>query len=150
MSFHRWDPLRDIVNLRETMNSLIEDNVVRPRVDGVELRDLPLDVQETPDAYLIHAALPGVEPDEVEISVLGETLRLRGEFKDRGPVDDGRWILRERRFGRFDRSLTFPAPVDSNAAQAEFHAGVLTIHLPKAESERPTTIRVKVGAGSQS
>ncbi|MFM9105670.1 MAG: Hsp20/alpha crystallin family protein [Chloroflexota bacterium] len=91
--------------------------------------------------------MPGVSPADVEITVIGDRLRIRGELRDdaeqRDP--DSRWILRERRFGAFERSVSLPAAVKPESASAEFRDGVLTITLPKADEARPRSIPVKGG-----
>lgn len=143
MSTNRWDPWRDIVSLREAMNSLLEESFVRPRPGFAPASGgVALDVKETDDQFLVIVPLPGVRPEDVEISVLGDSLRLSGEFKDRFN-DDGRWLVRERRLGRFERSINLPAPVSADRAGAEFDGGLLVIRLPKAEEARPKTIPVK-------
>lgn len=146
MSTSRWDPWRDIVTLREAMNNLLEESFVRPRASLVAFSgSVPLDVQETETEYTVYVPLAGVQPEDVEISVLGDNLRISGEFKDRAE-EGARWILRERRFGHFERSMTFPAAVKSDEATADFEGGVLIVHLPKAEASRPKTITVKASA----
>ncbi len=146
MSTNRWDPRRDIVTLREAMNTLLEDSFVRPRAGLLAFTGaIPVDVKETPDEFVVSIPLPGIEPGDVEISVLGDSLRVAGEFKDREP-EDSRWLLRERRFGQFERSIALPTAVSADQATADFDAGILTIHLPKAEQARPKTIPVRAQA----
>ncbi|MDI3339256.1 MAG: Hsp20/alpha crystallin family protein [Sphaerobacter sp.] len=144
MASHQWDPLRELITLRDTMHALLEDGCGRPRVsvgpDGV-----PVDVKETDDAFVVQVALPGVEPVDVDISVLGSTLRISGEFKDREPAGT-RWLVRERRFGPFVRTINLPTAVSPERAAAEFHNGILTIHLPKVAAARPKTIPVRAGS----
>lgn len=158
MSVNRWDPWRDIVSLREAMNSLLEESFVRPRTGYLPLSGasgVPMDLQETEDAFVATLSLPGVDPEAVEISVLGDQLRVSGEIKDdRGEssangandASETRWLLRERRFGRFERTVTLPAAPAADQASADFDKGVLTIRLPKAESARLKTIPVRVNA----
>lgn len=156
----RWDPWSDIVSLREAMNSLLEDSFVRarggaPRMGG----SLAVDVKEKDDAYEIRASVPGVKPEDVDVSVLGETVRIRGHFESERRNDqnqeqetDGsggqgaqkgeRWLIRERRSGAFERVVTLPSAVKSDDATAEFQDGVLTITLPKAEEAKPRSIPV--------
>jgi HSP20 family protein len=160
----RWDPWSDIVSLREAMNSLLEDSFVRarggaPRVGG----SLAVDVKEKDDAYEIRASVPGVKPEDVDVSVLGDTVRIRGRFEserrndqdqEQGTDSSGseggqgggqrgeRWLIRERRSGSFERVVTLPSAVKSDDATAEFQDGVLTITLPKAEEAKPRSIPV--------
>lgn len=153
MSITRWDPFGDIVSLREAMNNLLEESFVRPRpgqggVSGPA--GLALDVRETPDAFVITASVPGVAAEQVDITVLGDTLRIRGERREERETggQGERWLLRERRFGAFERTVALPTTVKADAAQADFKDGVLTITLPKAEEAKPRSIPVR-GAASQ-
>ncbi|HET9017697.1 MAG TPA: Hsp20/alpha crystallin family protein [Thermomicrobiaceae bacterium] len=143
MSTNRWDPWRDIVTLREAMNTLLEDSFVRPRAGLMAVTGtIPVDVKETEEEFVVYIPLPGIRPGDVEISILGDSLRVSGEFKDREP-EDARWLVRERRFGQFERSFTLPTAVSADQATADFDAGILIIHLPKAEQARPKTIHVR-------
>jgi HSP20 family protein len=165
MSSTRWDPWSEFVSLREAMNNLLEESFVsRPRPGeeeptGGERRaaaaqtaasGLAVDIRESAEGYEVTASVPGVSPDQVEITVLGDRLRIRGERRDdaqeRDP--DGRWVLRERRFGAFERSVTLPSAVKADAATADFKEGVLTITLPKADEARPRAIPVRPGVAN--
>jgi HSP20 family protein len=152
MSISRWDPWGELVSLREAMNNLFEESFVRPRPGGVASAavGLALDVRETPDAFTISASVPGVPAEDVEITVLGDTVRIRGERKEEREEQGqgGRWLLRERRLGAFERSVSLPATVKADAASAEFKDGVLTITLPKAEEAKPRAIPVRAGGAS--
>ncbi len=131
------------------MNNLFDEGMLVPRGSMSNVGSIPLDVRETRDRYIISAPLPGVSPSDVDISVLGSSVRISGEIKDRDgqqeqeSSEDCRWLLRERRFGRFERSITLPTSVNSQHASAEFDAGVLTIELPKVEEARPKSIQIK-------
>ncbi len=151
MSISRWDPLSDIVSLREAMNNLLEESFVRPRQGQGQPgtpAGLALDVQETPEAFVVTASVPGVPAEDVDITVLGDTLRIRGERREESAQEGqgGRWLLRERRYGAFERTVALPTTVKADAAAAEFKDGVLTITLPKAEEAKPRSIPVR-GAG---
>jgi HSP20 family protein len=153
MSITRWDPFGDIVSLREAMNNLLEESFVRPRPGASQPgapAGLALDVRETPEAFVISASVPGVPAENVEITVLGDTLRIRGERHEER-TEDGqgqRWLLRERRFGAFERTVALPTTVKADAADADFKDGVLTITLPKAEEAKPRSIPVRGATGS--
>ena len=147
MSITRWDPWGDIVSLREAMNNLLEESFVRPHpgVSGPGMASsLALDVRETPDTFVVTASVPGVPPSDIDITVLGDTLRIRGHRKEAtGETGEGsRWLLRERRFGAFERTVSLPSTVDIETAAADFKDGVLTITLPKAVVARPRSIPV--------
>ena len=150
MSIQRWDPFRDIVSLREAMNSLMEESFVRPRAGMAALTGgMAIDLSESPDAFTVRTTLPGAKAEDVDISVLGDTLRIVAEVKADEERDGEKWLVRERRFGRFERSLTLPGNVKPDDAQADFTDGVLTITLPKAEATRPRQIQVRSSANQQ-
>jgi HSP20 family protein len=149
MAIQQWEPLREMVSLREAMNSLLQDSFVRPTgvLGDANVAMLPLDIAETEDEFIIRASLPGVRPEDVQITVHGDTLTIRGEIKDEEDRNEGRYHLRERRFGLFQRTVTLSTPISADKAQAAFENGVLTLILPKAEESKPKQIRV--GATSQ-
>ena len=147
MSIERWDPFHEAMSLRDAMNSLFQDSFVRPGGMALQsgLTALPLDVSETENEFLVKASMPGIKPDDVQITVHGDTLTIRGESKVEEEKKGEHWHIRERRSGVFQRSLS--APVDSDKAQAEFEHGVLTLTLPKSEAAKPR--QIKVGGAAQ-
>lgn len=147
MSISRWDPWGDIVSLREAMNQLFEESFARPRGGGAASgMSLAVDVQETADSYVIQTSVPGVKQEDVTISLLGSTLTIRGERKEQRTEErEGRWLIRERQTGAFQRSVTLPGSVDGDGATADFADGVLTITLPKAERDKVRQIAVRGG-----
>jgi HSP20 family protein len=144
MSSQRWDPMREIVTLRDAMNSMLEDSFVRPRAGMTAMTSgMAMDLKETDDTFILEIVLPGVKPENVDISVLNDTLRVKAESTDEGEREGENWLLRERRHGRFERSITLPAPVKADDASAGFENGILRIVLPKSEGQRPKTIQVR-------
>ena len=149
MAIERWDPFRDVVSLREAMNSLLQDSFVRPATGlaGGGGGPFPLDVAENENEFVLHAQLPGVKPEEVQITVHGDTVLIRGETKAQEEKKGQTWHVRERRFGAFQRAISLNAPIDADKANAEFENGVLKLTLPKAETARPKQIKVGAAAG---
>lgn len=148
MNTVRWDPLGDLVTLRAAMNNLLEDNFTRPRGAGeLAASGLAVDVRELPDRYVIAASVPGVDPGDVEISILGEALEIRGQRREMTDFegDGGTWLVRERRFGTFARTVALPGLIRAEGAEADFQHGVLTVVLPKAERATIRTIPVRRG-----
>src|SRR6476619_5707119 len=101
MSITRWDPFRDMVTLREAMANLLEDSFVAPRgTQAGAVSNLAVNVKETAEAFELTAALPGVKPEDVDISILGDTLRIQAETKEAheqtpgNGAANGRWIVR--------------------------------------------------------
>jgi HSP20 family protein len=102
--------------------------------------DPALDVSEADGAWTVRAELPGVAPEEVEVSVTGNVLTIRGEKKQ----ESGGAGRSDRRYGKFVRTLEFPTDLDGGKVEARSKHGVLTVTLPKAEASRPRTVSVKV------
>ena len=148
MAIERWDPFREAVSLRDAMNSLFQESFVRPAglANGEGLASLPLDVAETEEQFVVKASLPGVAPDDVQVTVRGDTLTIRGDVRSEDEKQGERWHLRERRYGAFQRTVVLGEPVDPAKAQSHYEHGVMTLTLPKAEAARPH--QIKVGAGS--
>jgi HSP20 family protein len=148
MAIQRWEPLREMVSLRDAMNSLLQDSFVRPiglLGDGNGAM-LPLDITENENEFIVRASLPGVKPEDVQITVHGDTLTIRGEIKSEEERKDEHYHLRERRYGQFQRIVTLSTPVMADKAQAQFENGVLTLRLPKAEDAKPKQIKVAPAA----
>lgn len=145
MAIVQWDPFREMISLRDAMNSLLQESFVRPggmAGDGGGPAPLPLDVAENENEFVVKASLPGMRPEDVNITVQGDTLLIRAESKAEQEKQADQWHLRERRIGAVQRAVSLTAPIDSNRAQASYEDGVLTLTLPKAEQARPRQIRI--------
>jgi HSP20 family protein len=147
-NINRWDPTREFVTLREAMNRLFEDSFVGQQYSSQQQRDgngaelrLPIEAYATDHEIVVRAAVPGLKPEEVEITMEGDTLTLRGEFPR--PIDNVHYLIAERGWGRFSRTLQLNVPVDADKAEALFENGLLTLTLPKAEAVRPRVIPIK-------
>jgi HSP20 family protein len=108
---------------------------------------LPVDVLEDQDGYVLHASLPGLKPEDVQINLQGDTLSIRGQAPQTTEEKGKTYLVRERQQLSYARSITLPGPVDADRASAQFEHGVLTLTLPKAEATRPKTI--KIGSAAQ-
>lgn len=138
----RWEPVREMMSLREAMDRLFDDAFTRP----LSIRDgwstPAIDMYQTDDEIVVKAMLPGMKADDVQINVTGDMLTLKGEMKHEEEKKDKAWHIREHRYGRFERSIPLPLTVTADQANAEFENGILTITLPKAEEVKPKTISV--------
>ena len=145
MSVTRWEPFRDFVTLRQAMDRLFEDAMVNTSHtwDGARGGHLPLDIYTTKDSIVIRASVPGVAPDDVEITVEGSTVNIRGESKPEKAEDGATWLVQEHRYGAFARTIDLAMPVQADKADAKFENGILTLTIPKAEEIRPRIIKVK-------
>ena len=144
----RWDPFRDVVSLRDAMDRRFEESFVRPSGELPTLagreQTLALDVYETDDSLVVEASLPGLNPDEVDISIVGNSLTIKGEHEEQQEKkEEGKYYCRERRYGAFQRSVGLPVEVNADKAEATFEYGVLKLTLPKAEAVKPRKITVK-------
>lgn len=143
MAIERWDPFREVVSLRDAVGSLLADSFVRPSLwtDGTMV-PIMADVVENENEFVVRASMPGVKPEDVQTTVHGDTLSIRGETKAEEEKKGETYHLRERRYGSFQRSFTFPTPINADKADAQFENGVLTLRLPKAESAKPKQIPI--------
>jgi HSP20 family protein len=149
MSLMRFDPERELLSLRDAMNRLMEESFVLPSMLG-EARGagrfwgLAVDMFETNDQLVVKASVPGVKPEDLDITVQGDTLTIKGEMKEEHEEkQQGRYHFRERRQGAFSRAVTLPFPIQSDKVEASFENGVLTLTLPKAEEIKPRSIKVQ-------
>jgi HSP20 family protein len=142
----RWEPWSDLMSLREAMDRLFEESVVRPRAGWLAplgAASLAVDMYETDDKVVVKTAVPGVKPEDIDVSITGDVLTIKGETKTEEKVEKADYIRQERRYGAFSRSLSLPSMVVADKASAEFENGVLILTLPKAEEVKPKTIKVK-------
>ncbi len=144
MSISRWEPFGEMMTLRDAMDRLFEDSFVRgvrPSGAGERAYSLPVDAYGTENELVLMVSIPGVDPDDVQITIEGDTLTIRGEIKP--PLENVSYLLQERRFGPFYRQLQINVPVQADKAEATFDKGVLTLTIPKAEEVKPRQIKVK-------
>ncbi|MBL8100517.1 MAG: Hsp20/alpha crystallin family protein [Anaerolineales bacterium] len=140
----RWEPVREMMTLREAMDRLFDDAFTRPLSLNNGNWSIPaVDMYQTDNEVVIKAALPGIKADEVQINVTGEILTLKGETKHEEEKTEKAYHLREQRWGAFERSIVLPTEVVADKAKADFENGVLTITLPKAEEVKPKSISIK-------
>jgi len=141
----RRDPmLREMAAWRNAMNRLFEDTAELGFWDRSEAWALALDVAETEDSFLVKASIPGINPEDLEITLTDNVLTIKGEIEESTELEEAQWHMRERRFGSFQRSITLPTPVDANAIEATYEDGVLSLNVPKVEEVKPKRIEVKV------
>ncbi len=141
----RWEPFREMRRVREMLDEMMERAFVgSPMVAGVEGGIVPLDVIQTEGEVIVKATTPGVKPEDIEISITGDVLNIRGDVAEERDEEGHRYHMRERRYGSFSRTISLPAKIDADKAKAEFENGVLTLTLPKIEEIKPKAIEVKV------
>jgi HSP20 family protein len=133
-----------MLTLRNDFDRLFENVMQMPEFNERGLDGgLALDVAENENAFTIRASVPGINPDDIDITLSDNVLTIKGEFKQEKDVEEEKYHLRERRYGSFGRSVTLPVPVQSDAVEANYDSGVLTLNIPKAEESKPRRISVK-------
>lgn len=144
-----FDPFREALSLRKAIDQLFEQSFVRTgwplvgRQNPVAL----LDAYETEQGYRVRMLVPGVKPEELDVSIQQNTLTLKGQLPAFvGPDEQVHWLAQEITPGHFERSLTFPKPIDADHVECTYEHGVLTLWLPVREENRPKHISVRSGS----
>jgi HSP20 family protein len=154
----RTTPFGEFLSLRNAMDRLMDDAFFRPVNGTDDRRGMPLDVYTTDDTLVVEAALPGVKPENMDISVLGDTLTLTATTDEQRTTDEAGYHVQEVRRGRFSRTVTLPSGLKTAAASATFENGLLRLSFPKAEQAKPRQIPISgvtegaatpVGAGNE-
>jgi HSP20 family protein len=142
----RPSPFSELMTLRQAMDRLFDDTVFRPYAaytGNGDLARLPLDVRTTADALLVEASLPGIKPEDVDITVENGTLTIRAEDRSEQREEHGGWVVREISRGSVMRTVTLPTGLEADQAEATFEHGVLKLRIPKAEQGKPRQIRIQ-------
>ena len=143
----RPPPFGELVSLRQAMDRLFEDSFVRPTWNGRawafgEGAGLALDVSRDANALHVEAALPGVKPEDVDITVENGTVTISGKTAEERRAEEGSYVLQEIRRGSFSRSVSLPTGLEPDKATATFENGILRLEIPKAEQVKPRQIKI--------
>jgi HSP20 family protein len=141
----RWDPFQEMLNLRRTVDRLFDNASPDHEWAQPALWGLAVDMVENKDDFIIKASIPGINPEDLDISYSDDTLTIKGAVKSDNEVKENQYHLRERRYGSFARSITLPTKIKGDAIEALYQNGVVTLRLPKAEEVKPKRISIKVG-----
>ncbi len=151
MALIRWSPglysnTRDLVGIHDDVNRWFDGFFNRwpQRGDFTTLLSAPVDIEETPEEFVLHVDLPGVSQKDVKVSLRGDTLTIRGERKLESNPKNGNMHRSERAYGQFERSFVLGTPVQNDKVKATYHDGVLEVRVPKAEEARVREIEVQV------
>lgn len=128
--------------LRDAIDHLFESSFIAPQSFTGQMGVPTATVRATDDDVLVEMAVPGAKPDDISISVSGETVHVSGEVKREQHEEKGQTYIDEMYHGQFQRSFTLPFPVDSAQANATFENGILKLTLPKSEAVKPRRIQV--------
>jgi len=146
MALTKWDPFEELREIQNAINRVFDDTLLRKprrrRSGELTLWEPPIDIIETKDGYKITAELPGIDKNDVDISVSGNTLTIKAEKKQEKVEEGENYYLSERAYGLFQRQITIPEGVETDKIKASFKNGVLEITLPKGEEAKPKKIKI--------
>ena len=151
MAMTQWSPFSEFVSLRDAMDRLFSESMVRSNgTDGRNGATPPYDLYETEDGLTFRFAMPGVRPEDVEITFNQGTLSVKGAYPQAGEEQKS-WTWHSRGLhwgGEFQCAFRLPSAIDADRAEAHFEHGVLTLSLPKAEAAKPKRIAIASPAHS--
>jgi HSP20 family protein len=144
-SIVRWEPFREMMPLRDAMERMFEEGLLRAPVPFGPWGDgtLSVDVYETDENVIVKTAVPGVKVEDIDVSVTGDTLTIKAETKEEEEIKRENYLRRERRFGSVCRSVTLPGGLEMDKGEADYSDGVLTLTFPKMEEVKPKSIKVQ-------
>lgn len=146
MTIIRWDPFRDFVAMHNDVGRLFDRTFGSDNGRTERVWAPAVDVYETRDEVVVKTELPGVKPEEVNVTLHEGTLHIKGERKFREEVKEENFYRLERRYGTFERTIPLPADIQEDKVAAAYKDGVLEITLPKAEAAKPKQIDIKIEA----
>lgn len=140
----RWEPLGSIAEIQGEMNRLFDTFFGRPTGTGLAQRlwAPAMDMYETSDHLVVAFELPGVKEKEVHVSISDDVLTVRGERAQQQEIKEENCYRLERWYGKFERTVPLPLPVQTDKVKATYRDGVLEIKLPKAEAVKPKEIKI--------
>jgi HSP20 family protein len=148
VAVERWDPFRNMSDIQGEVNRLFDGFLGRPAVSGagsaVRTWAPVLDMHETENEVVLNFELPGVSEKDVALSITGDLLTLKGERTVNREFKDDNAYHAERVYGKFERSVQLPMPVQSEKVKATYRDGVLEVKLPKAEEVKPKAIKIDI------
>ncbi len=143
MALRRWRPPSDLLALRRNLEDAFEDVFQLPTGWESFQNSRALDLYETDDAVKVEVEVPGMKPSEVDVTLTGNTLTIKGEREKKDEVKEENFHRREINYGAFSRSVVLPAGADTDKAEAKFQDGVLTITFPRLAEAKAKKIKVK-------
>ncbi|HNT34232.1 MAG TPA: Hsp20/alpha crystallin family protein [bacterium] len=138
-----WFPFPGLFSLREEMDRFFRDAVGEAATEGAVGFIPPLDLAESEDSFTVQLDLPGVKQEDIEVSILGRTLTVKGEKTKESEIKEQNYHRTERFVGSFRRAITLPSGVDAEKVKATYKAGVLELEIPKKEEAKPKQITVQ-------
>ena len=148
LRFQRLEPFRELADLQSEMSRALDTFLgqrVRPAATAERTWTPPIDIYETKDDLVLSVELPGVKEKDVQLSVVGEALSLRGQRVPTSDVREENYFRIERWSGSFERHIQLPIPVQTEKVRASYRDGVLEVRLPKVEEVKPREIKIELG-----
>ena len=149
----RWDPFEEVGTLRRAVDQLFDDAMLTGRRGQTSGNGLPaaawepaVEMFETSDEVVVRAEMPNVDPSNVDVSVTGDTITIKGSVRQEQEKKDRNYYRRELRYGSYVRRLELPTEVKGGDAKATYKDGVLEVKIPKAERVKPTSVKVQVNS----
>ncbi len=140
----RWNPVREMAAMQSAMDRMFDEfGRGLPSLEGNGTNWLALDVNENENAYVVETDIPGVNPDDINITLQDNVLTISAETQRSETTENERRVITERSYGKFSRSVTLPNTIDAEAVEADYNNGVLRLTLPKSEAAKPRQISVK-------
>jgi HSP20 family protein len=147
MTLIRWQTLPEFETVRRQMERFVDE--LTPNYEALAKRvDIDwtpaIELETQPDAFILRAQLPGIDPQAVDVQVSRTGVSLAGERKLVSPAEDKGYVRSEFRYGKFYRVITLPAAVQNEQVQADYTDGILTLTLPREQTVRPTVVKVNL------
>jgi len=144
MTLVRWSPWRGAMSVQDEMSRLFNGLVTSPSGSSAAKDWVPsVDISESDDGFIVTADVPGMNADDIKISVANNVLTLRGDKKNIREGDGENFHRVERTFGSFERTFSLPTGVESGNVKAKYRNGVLEVRIPKSVEAKPQEIKVE-------
>jgi HSP20 family protein len=148
MVLRRWEPFRELRQMQENMDRLWRNFNPGGEEGSGENWAIPLDVVQEGENIVVKASVPGVNPEEIDVSIENDVLTIKGQTNEERERQEGNFLMRERHTGCFYRALRLPDSVDFDKAQPHYENGVLSITFPRMESKKARRLQI-TGQGSE-
>jgi HSP20 family protein len=150
MVLRGWEPFRELRQMQENVDRMWRSfGHGEGEAGNVENWAIPLDVVQQGGNIIVKASVPGVNPEDIDVSIENDVLTIKGQTKEEREQQEGNYLMRERRSGSFYRALRLPDTLDSDQAQPHYENGVLSITFPRLESKRAKRLQITSGQGPQ-
>jgi len=148
-AIYRWDPFRGLNTFNEQVNKLLAENFAPSGETAMANWTPAVDIYENEGELVVKADLPDVNEKDIDIRVENNTLTIRGERHFEEKVNKENYLRVERSYGTFARSFSLPNAVNTENIHADYHNGLLTVHMPKREESKPKQIKVGVSTNGK-